>query len=533
VVVPPPHEYFFHFLYAAPALNSALHAFISDSFSEEFKQRISETWGLVPSKTSSLPYPPPFETNPLLRLQFARWRETVFLFTKELPGLLPSSLSNLRALCLTFESPSLPSPAPHATMRLPRDPLLPSLQRLWFDAVRVWSCHLYAYATPTPQAIDALLRCAPLVEVGAGTGYWTSLVEQRAAALRESGDLASQCGVAVASLPLSLVIQAFDKDPPTSSRANSYHGRSRAWSPTLSAGNATDSLLAAHRQLLSSSFSSPDLREGQGQGAATTPLSLLLCYPPPDSDMALRSLRQYLSLGGQTVAHVGEYRGDTGTRPFERLLETVFDCQQEVLLPNWGDTAYALTIWRRRAEGQDDRGAAQGLGEFPHPCRRCSVCGGSPRQMHRCRVSAALSFCGAECAGSVRARELYSQEMSYRCLLWRGREDKVTVTPTKLTSQAVSAVSPGEVKDGPQPSQGSEMHKKRKKRRKPSLLDEQQAKKPSSDAESSDEDIRSQLKRYRAEKGGGGNGQGVALPLGPPAEEGDKVVFSSQWFMAL
>lgn len=34
----------------------------------------------------------------------------------------------------------------------------------------------YAWAIPTDEAISLLLACSPLVEIGAGTGYWASLV---------------------------------------------------------------------------------------------------------------------------------------------------------------------------------------------------------------------------------------------------------------------------------------------------------------------------------------------------------------------
>ena len=52
----------------------------------------------------------------------------------------------------------------------PCDPLL----QLWRDNCRLWCCRLYAFATPTTAALDALADCAPLLELGAGTGYWAA-----------------------------------------------------------------------------------------------------------------------------------------------------------------------------------------------------------------------------------------------------------------------------------------------------------------------------------------------------------------------
>ena len=52
----------------------------------------------------------------------------------------------------------------------PCDPLL----QLWRDNCRLWCCRLYAFATPTTAALDTLADCAPLLELGAGTGYWAA-----------------------------------------------------------------------------------------------------------------------------------------------------------------------------------------------------------------------------------------------------------------------------------------------------------------------------------------------------------------------
>jgi hypothetical protein len=427
---------------------------------------------------------------------------------------LASSLSSLRSACLegsAAKSQEMNSSSSHATMRLSGDPLLPTLQRLWFDSVRIWSCHLYAYATPTPAAIDALIRCSPLVEVGAGTGYWTKMIEQRAAAIQERG-LEKECGMT--SLPLSVVIQAFDKDP-TASRANSYHGRSRSWSLTISPGNSRDSILSAHRRLCNSDSCS--------SGSTSTPLSLFLCYPPPDSEMALQTLRQFLSLNGQTVCYVGEYRGDTGSRPFEKLLESTFDCAEEITLPNWGDTAYSLTIWRKRV-GSEGEGATVteivGRGAVGHPCRRCCVCGGqsSKREVSRCRVSYAVSFCGGVCAGTTRGKEIYRQELSYRCLYYGRSSDSQAEDLRESAPLPVAAVS----------------GKKRKKSNK--LVREL----PRSDSESETEDIRTQLKRYRQglERGerdstSASTQTASAGKSEPRQAQHQEIEFSSQWFMTL
>ena len=47
------------------------------------------------------------------------------------------------------------------------------------------------------------------------------------------------------------------------------------------------------------------------------------------------------------MAHVGEWRGDTGTREFERELTSHFKLVARVALPNFGNTACVLQLLLR------------------------------------------------------------------------------------------------------------------------------------------------------------------------------------------
>ena len=64
--------------------------------------------------------------------------------------------------------------------------------------------HVYAYAPPNAAALEALLARTPLLELGAGTGYWARL-------LRGAG----------------ADVLALDIAPPgpAAATANTYHGR--------------------------------------------------------------------------------------------------------------------------------------------------------------------------------------------------------------------------------------------------------------------------------------------------------------------
>jgi hypothetical protein len=54
---------------------------------------------------------------------------------------------------------------------------LPSMQ-VYREIAREWACHLYAFAAPNNHALKALAAVAPIIEVGAGVGYWALLLRQ-------------------------------------------------------------------------------------------------------------------------------------------------------------------------------------------------------------------------------------------------------------------------------------------------------------------------------------------------------------------
>ena len=56
-------------------------------------------------------------------------------------------------------------------------PAYPLLQA-WRDNCRDFCCHLFAYATPNEKALKTLKKYQPIMEVGAGTGYWCALAQQ-------------------------------------------------------------------------------------------------------------------------------------------------------------------------------------------------------------------------------------------------------------------------------------------------------------------------------------------------------------------
>jgi hypothetical protein len=126
-------------------------------------------------------------------------------------------------------------------------------------------------------------------------------------------------------------------------------------------------------------------------------------------DMALQALRTYT---GKHICHVGEFSGDTGTKSFESLLESTFVCVETVALPNWGDTSYSLTIWKRRSASD----TTDNTDVFQHP-KRCCVCGMLRPKMFRCRITYSVIFCSDACASSETGKQRHLDELAFKFAL--------------------------------------------------------------------------------------------------------------------
>ena len=368
-VIPAPHVYFCTYIPGADVQGAELGVFeewadlnagsgSGSSNSDKKRKHAESNSPSTSSNQGSVPI-----GNPLLQLQHARWMEGAKILQLKASWL--PQLRDYGELC----GNSRPIPADSQdgsnvpTMK-GQDPMLPPVLRQWVDSARVWACHIYAFATPSQEALRRLCRFPSLVEIGAGTGYWASLLRAQGA-----------------------TVHAYDKDPPgshTSGAVNSYHGKVRPWTQVLPGGVEK---LASHP-------------------AAT----LLLCYPPPDSDMGLQAVRAYT---GQTIAYVGEWQGDTGTPTREKLLLQDYRCVERVRLPNWTDTCYSLMIWERRTQGSVGTAPGAPL-HAVHPFQ-CSTCGGSGRHVYRCRLTCHVYFCSDECAAG--GYESYLRELSYRLML--------------------------------------------------------------------------------------------------------------------
>jgi hypothetical protein len=161
---------------------------------------------------------------------------------------------------------------------------------------------LFSWAIPTDTAIGLLARYAPLVECGAGMGYWTALLRARGAD-----------------------VIAYDRTPPGRKARNPYHRRVRPpWT---------------------------EIRRGASADAASrhADRTLVLCWPPYEDDAAsYAALRAYR---GEVVIYVGEPdEGATGSVRFHRELRLNWTPVEEVDLPHWPRLRDRLVVYRRNLQ---------------------------------------------------------------------------------------------------------------------------------------------------------------------------------------
>jgi hypothetical protein len=161
---------------------------------------------------------------------------------------------------------------------------------------RVWCVRRYAFAVPTDAALATLARYAPIVELGAGTGYWAYLLRRR-----------------------GVDIVAYDLAPPDRMPSPNRF-RSLTWTDVEQGDVDT---LTAHSDR-----------------------ALFLCWPSYRAPLASRALAAY---SGQTLLYIGEPAGGhTADDAFFAQLAQHWSSVELVALPNWPGTHDTLTVYRRR-----------------------------------------------------------------------------------------------------------------------------------------------------------------------------------------
>ncbi len=159
----------------------------------------------------------------------------------------------------------------------------------------------YSFSVPCARTVGALARIAPIVEIGAGSGYWAWCLAQAGAD-----------------------IVAYDIAPPDSGLPWP-HG-------SLDAGNYW--FEHEWHQVL----------EGGPEAAARHPdRALFLCWPPLDSPMADEALTAYRDAGGKTLAYLGSPRSSADARFHE--LRSTLQCVERVVPWRWPGIEDVLEIY--------------------------------------------------------------------------------------------------------------------------------------------------------------------------------------------
>lgn len=158
---------------------------------------------------------------------------------------------------------------------------------------------VFSWAIPTDDALDVLARHAPLVESGAGIGYWAALLQAR-----------------------GVDVLAYDLVPPGPGVRTDYHARRRPWTQVAPLSSVAAARRHPHR-------------------------TMLTCWPPYDDDAA--SYDALLAYRGQTLIYIGEAGGATGSVRFHRELQLNWTPVECVDLPHWPRLRDALTVYRRNA----------------------------------------------------------------------------------------------------------------------------------------------------------------------------------------
>lgn len=162
----------------------------------------------------------------------------------------------------------------------------------------------FAWAVPSTEAIEAIAELGkPVLEIGAGLGYWGWLLQQ-----------------------LDVDVELYDREPEDETTWSSIDIE-----PWLPVREGTEDVLLE--------------RNGWPDHA------LLLCWPPYKSTMPERCLERF---AGDTLIHVGEHGGCTARDEFYEQLPVDADeprngwrLERGVAIPQWYGIHDLLTIYRR------------------------------------------------------------------------------------------------------------------------------------------------------------------------------------------
>jgi hypothetical protein len=157
----------------------------------------------------------------------------------------------------------------------------------------------YAFGVPDRAALAAIKKYAPIVELGAGTGYWAYLLRNR-----------------------GVDIVAYDLAPPGQA-PNDYKFEPRTWTEVQKGG--------------------VEILEQYAERA------LFLCWPGYQVTFAADALSRFT---GNVLIYVGEDAGGhTANAAFFERLTHEWVLEEQVAIPQWSGAHDRLSIFRRAQRG--------------------------------------------------------------------------------------------------------------------------------------------------------------------------------------
>jgi hypothetical protein len=159
----------------------------------------------------------------------------------------------------------------------------------------------YAWAVPNEEALETIAKYGPIVEIGAGNGYWAFLLRSM--------------GVEVKAFDLQTNLNTNKYFKPNRDRDEPRH-----WTKVEQGGSEKAQEYSDH--------------------------ALFLCWPPYNDDMAINTLKAY---SGDTLIYVGEDSyGCTANKAFFEYLAKGWERIELVSIPTWSLAGDFLTVYRRK-----------------------------------------------------------------------------------------------------------------------------------------------------------------------------------------
>ena len=152
----------------------------------------------------------------------------------------------------------------------------------------------YGYSIPTQKALDTIKSYSPIIEIGAGHGYWASLLRK-----------------------ISTDIIAYDNF---------------SW---------------FEKKILLKDRLFTEVQKGDYRKIPKHPeRTLFICWPPPESDMACDCIKTYKGL---FFIFIGEKKGGcTANENFYNYLYTEFIMIKKLEIPCWPDFFDFMAVYKRK-----------------------------------------------------------------------------------------------------------------------------------------------------------------------------------------